>query len=88
MSGKNTETKYRVYFTLYDEELFKKILKELDNTLDANIIVHKSTLPEFRYIEIIPLQDKTHIDKSILFNLLSKYREEVSGLRIDEIKIE
>ncbi len=88
MSRKNTETKYRVYFTLYDEELFKKILKELDNTLDVNIIIHKSIFPEFRYIEIIPSRGKTHIDKSILFNLLSKYSEEVSGLRIDEIKIE
>ena len=88
MGRKSIETKYRVYFTLYDEELFKEILKELEKNFNTNIIVHKSVLPEFRYIEIIPLSRETSIDKSMLFNLFSKYKGEVSGLRIDEIRIE
>lgn len=88
MSKKNTKIKFRVYFTLYDEELFKEILKELENNLDANIIVHKSIFPEFRYVEIIPLSRETSTDKSAFFNLFSKYKGEISGLRIDAIKIE
>ncbi len=84
---------YRIYYTLFDEDLNKKVVSKVKKYFEEKIgepvelIEHKSFIKEFRYIEVKSEKLTSDLEEEVK-DLIKKMLEgESSYVRVDYINL-
>ena len=73
---------YRIYYSVFDDNVHREILKELKQKYDSTVVDHPSrVLPDFRFVEL-------HLDRPGLEEEIREFvraRLSVSSVKVDWI---
>ena len=73
---------YRIYYSVFDDNLHREVIRELEQRYGAKVVDHPSrVLPDFRFVEL--LLDKPGLEKEIEELVRSKLS--VSTVKVDWI---